>query len=118
MLISYKVARALVSVCDEAGLVGEDISAESLESRAQNLLKETPYGVYIAEGDPHGWARGDALATIYMEQKGHKGDCGVPLNYYGDGTEVAYRASELMGDLYIEFVNAAVACVYAVPEHN
>jgi len=112
--ISYRVAKALVQVSPSAGLKGEDPGAETEESRIQNLLRDGPYGVYVGEGDPNEWSGGGALATIYMEQKGGKGDCGKPLDYYGDGMTVAYHASELLGDLYIEFINAAVACVYKV----
>jgi hypothetical protein len=83
----------------------------TIDQRADNILREKRFGAYVVEGNPNGWGDGD-LCTIYMEPHGGEEDCIMPLDYYGDGFEVAERASTLLGDLYIEFYNAAVACVY------
>ena len=98
-------------------LAGQQYNAEktqSIKERAANLTQDlTPYGPYVADGDPQDWGGGHALVTIYMEPKGCKDDCIMPLSYYGDGFEVACKASDLLpGNAYIEFINAAVACVY------
>ena len=94
---------------------GQSYSVEkpqSITQRAENMLADVgPYGPYIAPGDPCGWSQG-ALATIFMEPKGGEGDCVMPMDYYSDGFDVAERASALMGNYYIEFVNAAVAAVW------
>jgi hypothetical protein len=107
--ISYQVATALVAVNKCAGNATDD---ETTEDRVQNLLRQGPYGAYVVDGDPSGWGHGKVLATIYMEQKGGHNDCGVPLDYHGHGGEHACRASQLLDGMYIDFVNAAVACVY------
>ena len=84
----------------------------TLTQRANNLLKEVGhYGAYVVEGDPSQWS-GGSLCTIYMEPKGGPGDVLMPLDYWGTGVEVAERASDILGDVYIEFVNAAVAAVW------
>jgi len=104
-----KVALALVKASPKPGRRTEN---DTDEERAENLLRSGKYGPYVADGDPHEWGGGGAVATIYMEQKGDKGDCAKPLDYYGDGFDVAFTASDYLGDYYIEFVNAAVAVVY------
>lgn len=106
-----KVAIAIVKASDTAGKTF-GVEGESIATRVANLLRDGPYGPYIADGDPQEWGEGRALATIYMEQKGGDGDCHLPLDYYEEGFEVAAKASDLLGDYFIEFVNAAVACVY------
>ena len=84
------------------------------ETRAANLLREVDiYGTkycYLRSGDPAGWGKG-AVATLFVEPHGGKDDCEVP-NYYEDGTEILMRASEILGDLFFEWVNAAVAQVW------
>lgn len=109
-----KVATAIVEACSRAGRTFDAEHAESDATRIANLLRDGPYGPYIADGDPQEWSEGRAVATIYMETKGGKGDCHVPLEYYEDGFDVSAKASELLAGHYIEFINAAVACVYPV----
>jgi len=111
-----QVATAIVASCPRAGRTF-GAAGESPEQRVENLLADRPpYGAYIVEGDPHGWGEGGDVApavTIHMEPKGLAGDCELPLDYYGSGCEVAGSASDrLPGLYYIEFINAAVACVY------
>lgn len=108
-----KVATAIVKSCYRAGRT-PGVEGESNATRIKNLLRDGTYGPYIADGDPHQWGGHGAVATIYMEPKGDKGDCHLPLDYYGDGGEVAAKASDLLDGHYIEFVNAAVAVVYPV----
>ncbi len=116
--IEVRVAEALCKASTLAGVPhGQDVDAPfpGVAERAQNLLRPIgSYGAYVVKGDPHGWSGGGALCTIFMESKGGPGDCIMPLDYYEDGFDVADRASEALGDAYIEFINAAVACVYAV----
>lgn len=112
-----RVATAIVKVCETAGRsFGAKGDTENNAARVANLLRDGPYGPYIANGDPQEWGGGEAVATIYMEQKGGAGDCYLPLDYWGEeqesAFEVAARASDLLGDYYIEFCNAAVACVF------
>ncbi len=81
-------------------------------NRAANLVR----CAYVREGDPQGWGGGHALATIYLEPKGRADDCVMPWSYWDDGHGVSIAASSRLSlegrDLYIENVNAAVACVY------
>jgi len=113
-----RVAIALCKANPLAGIPHEHFEEEAskcpltLTQRAENLLKEVgSYGAYVVEGDPGGWD-GGSLCTIYMEPKGGTGDVMMPLDYWGDGTEVAAQASGILGDVYIEFVNPAVAAVW------
>lgn len=106
-----RVAEAIVRSSTSAGRT-HNVSGESDTVRTNNLLRETNYGAYIVEGDPSDWGGGGALATIYLEPKGTKGDCEIPLDYYGGGILVAMKASNELKDAFIEFVNPAVACVY------
>jgi hypothetical protein len=113
--ISERVALALARANRLAGQPIENCDAIlPVEVRAANLLADSPWGPYVVEGDPYEWGHGRASATILLEQKGHKGDCHVPMDYYDGGIEVSCRASEILGDHFIEFVNAGVACVYEV----
>jgi len=89
---------------------------QSPEARAENLLRVTEYGAYVAPGDPHEWGKQygiDALATIYCEQKGGGGDCVVPMDYYeGPWLDISAQASDLLpGEMYIECINSAVHVV-------
>lgn len=112
-MISKRVAHAIASASKSAGQSYDSISAQSANTRAENMLRVGPYGAYIVEGDPNSWGDGEALATIYMEPKGGDGDCIMPLDYYETQSfDVASNASEILGDCYIEFINAAVACVF------
>lgn len=107
-----RVALAITQSCGVAGQAWSVDDMQDAETRAENLTRELgKYGAYIVAGDPYDWAEG-ALATILMEAKGTKGDCNVPLDYYGDGMAVAFRASERLDGCHIEFVNAAVAVVH------
>lgn len=113
-----RVAIALCKANPLAGIPHEHFEEEAskcpltLTQRAENLLKEVgSYGAYVVEGDPGGWD-GGSLCTIYMEPKGGPGDVLMPLDYWGDGVAVAARASYILGDVYIEFVNPAVAAVW------
>ena len=113
-----RVAIALCKANPLAGIPHEHFEEEAskcpltLTQRAENLLKEVGrYGAYVVEGDPGGWD-GGSLCTIYMEPKGGPGDVLMPLDYWGDGVAVAARASYILGDVYIEFVNPAVAAVW------
>lgn len=110
--IARRVSKAIVQVNPQAGRT-HGVEDETPATRIENLLKDIGnYGPYIAEGDPHGWGGGGTLATIYMEPKGSPGDCEIPLDYYAGGLNYSCEASHILGDIYIEFVNAAVACVY------
>ena len=107
-----QVALAITRSSGAAGQAYDAEDPQGAEQRAENLTNPVgEYGAYIVEGDPYGWSEG-ALATILMEQKGTKGDCIVPLNYYGDGMTVAHFASGNIEGGYIQFVNAAVAVVH------
>ena len=72
------VALALCKVNPQAGQTHNVETPQTVEQRAENLLKETLYGPYVADGDPHDWGGGEALVTIYMEPKGVQGDCAPP----------------------------------------
>lgn len=108
------VARALCRANPFAGQQHNVLKRQTLKERTENLLREGPHGAYVVNGDPNGWGGGNdkVLVTIYMEPKGDKNDCAVPLDYYGNGFEISCAASDLLGNAYIEFINAAVACVY------
>ena len=106
-----QVALAITRSSGTAGQAYDTEEPQGPEQRADNLTSPGKYGPYIVEGDPYGWSEG-ALATILMEQKGTKGDCVVPLNYYGDGMTVSHFASGNIEGGYIQFVNAAVAVVH------
>jgi len=112
MINAETVARAICEVCPRAGQALDVPEAQTSEERTQNLLRGAFTGPYLLEGDPHQWGGEDVICTIYLEQQGGSGDCEVPLEYYGDGHEVAIQASRLLGYSFIEFINAAVACVY------
>jgi len=105
------VALALAKASISAGQAFGAHEQQSVEERAENMLRVGPHGAYVSDKDPGGWAP-SAPVIIYMETKGGEGDCYKPLDYYGDGFEVAFKASELMDGYYIEFINAAVAAVY------
>jgi hypothetical protein len=111
------VAEALCLACPRAGYNYEKAGKQSISERVANLLMVQgknspygPYGPYVQDGDPAGWGGEKVLVTIFMESIG----CGItkPIDYYGDGFDVADRASALLDGAYIEFVNAAVACVW------
>ena len=105
-------ANPLAGIPHEQGVEEASKRPLTLTQRAENLLKEVgSYGAYVVEGDPGGWD-GGSLCTIYMEPKGGPGDVLMPLDYWGDGVAVAARASYILGDVYIEFVNPAVAAVW------
>ena len=112
-ITALQVATALAKVNPNAGQSYSVTEPQSVKVRAANLLQDTKYGPYVAPGDPFGWSEGKPLATILMECKGHKGDCGVPLDYYAGGFQHAAEASDLLDGGHIEFVNAAVALVWA-----
>ena len=110
--VAMRVALAITESCGVAGQAWSVDDMQDAETRAKNLTSEEgKYGAYIVAGDPYDWAE-NALATILMEAKGTKGDCNIPLDYYGDGMTVAFHASEKLDGCHIEFVNAAVAVVY------
>ena len=111
MNIAQQVANAIVRINSSAGQSWDTEAPQSNKVRAENLLREGKHGAYIVEGDPYGWASG-AVATILMEAKGGDGDCIVPLDYYGNGMEESMQASDYLDGIYIEFINAAVACVF------
>jgi len=114
MVTARMVAEAICKVCRRAGQAWDAERHQTVAQRVENLLRDGPYGPYIADGDPHEWGGPGTLATIYMEAKGDDGDCMIPLEYYGDGMLVSIEASALLpGNAYIEFVNAAVAVVYS-----
>lgn len=111
--IARKVAKALATVNTIAGQSIKTTEPQSVIVRAENLLKEGPYGSYVAPGDPHGWSSGGTpYATIYMENKGGPDDCEKPMDYYDDGFSVSIAASDLLGGYFIEFYNAAIAHVW------
>lgn len=111
--IERMVAEAIVKHSRQAGQAWSVTDPQTEEERAENLLRPIgEYKAYIMGGDPYGWSNGTAVATILMEPKGTKGDCEVPLEYYGSGMDVSCRASDELDDHHIEFVNAAVAVVY------
>lgn len=107
----------VISSPRETGVSFDSTENESEEKRVENILRDGKYGPYIVDGDPHEWGGEGAVATIYMEQHGDDGDCFLPLDYYGengeDAFEISQKATEILGDCWIEFCNAAVACVYA-----
>lgn len=116
MRISEKVARAIVGKSRLSGCLIDGFFDDTEEERVQNLLRNGKYGAYIIDGDPYDWGGSNAVATIFMEQHGGDGDCFIPLDYYGedgeDGFTVASKASEVLGEYWIDFINPAVACVY------
>lgn len=105
--IAKRVALALAKANPYAGMSLEKDEKETVEQRAENLLRLG----YVEAGDPYEWSPG-ALATIYMEPRGGPGDCNIPLDYWGSGMEYSFKASNILGDCYIDFVNAAVAAVH------
>lgn len=107
MNIAERVALALAKANPSAG-AGYTEEGETVEQRAENLIRCG----YVVEGDPGEWCDGDSLATIYMEPNGGAGDCMVPLDYWDRGMEHSFKASNYLGDCYIEFVNAATAAVH------
>lgn len=110
--IAMRVALAITESCNNAGQSFSSDDIQDAKARANNLISNNgPHAPYILPGDPYGWSEG-ALATILMEPRGTRGDCSVPIDYYGNGREVAHQASERLKDCYIEFVNTAVAVVY------
>lgn len=111
-LTAKDVATALAKVNFLAGQTCDSETPESVDQRAENLLRDTQYGPYIVEGDPYKWGSG-ALFTILLEQKGVEGDCYPPMDFYEGGANHAYEASELLPNAFIEFQNAAVALVWA-----
>ena len=106
------VARAICEANPKGGQSHDTNAPQPMASRAANLVRCG----YVREGDPQGWGGGSALATIYLEPKGGVGDCAMPWSYWDDGSGVSIAASSRLSlggrDLYIENVNAAVACVY------
>ena len=108
-----QVATAIVRSSYSAGRTF-GVEDETIEARAENLLRSGKHGPYVVDGDPNEWGGDGAVATIFMEQKGDAGDCHVPLDYYEGGFDVAFKASDLLPGFYIEFINAAVAVVYPV----
>ena len=110
--IAFKVALAIAESCGVAGQSYSEDDMQDARTRAKNLTSKVgSYGPYIVAGDPYGWSE-SAVATILMEPKGVSGDCVIPLDYYGDGMDVSFKASDKLKDYHIEFVNAAVAVVY------
>ena len=111
--IEQRVAEAIVKHSWRAGQAWSETEPQTEEERAENLLRPIgKYKAYIVGGDPYEWGGNSAVATILMEAKGTKGDCEVPLDYYGNGMDVSFKASAELGDHYIEFVNPGVAVVY------
>lgn len=109
---AFDIALAITQSCGIAGQSYSDNDPQDAKTRAKNLTSNVgKYGAYIVDGDPYGWAD-NAVATILMEAKGVSEDCVIPLEYYGSGMDVSFRASEKLKGHYIEFVNAAVAVVY------
>jgi hypothetical protein len=111
---AHTVAEAICRVSPKAGQSCAVQQAQTVEQRVENLLRyRDGYGMYIEDGDPKGWGGGRALVTIYMERIGGADDCELPLDSWGNGMEVGLRASQLLpGEHFIEFINAAVACVF------
>jgi len=111
--IEQRVAEAIVKHSWRAGQACSVTEPQTEEERAENLLKDRKYGPYIVAGDPNEWSMGGAVATIYTEPRGTKGDCEVPLDTYStDGFDVSCKASDELGDHFIEFLNGGVAAVY------
>jgi hypothetical protein len=112
MLTGMQIAEALCKANPYTGVPYDKVKGKKLtvQQRAQNLLDVG----YVHEGDPYGWGGDMAAGTILMEPKGCPKDCPPPMNYYGNGMEVGFKASALMGTHYIEYINTAVACVYPV----
>ena len=111
--IEQRVAEAIVKHSWRAGQAWSETELQTEKERAENLLKDREHGAYIVAGDPNGWSMGGAVATIYMEPRGTKGDCEVPLDTYStDGFDISCKASDELGDHYIELVNGGVAAVY------
>ena len=117
--IVERVAHAICEANPKAGQSHDTNAQQPTASRARNLVRCG----YVREGDPQGWGGGSALVTIYLEPKGGAGDCVMPWSYWDDPSGVSIAASSRLiegseGDLplrvYIENVNAAVACVYPV----
>ena len=102
-----EAAKAICAVNPSAGMTSD--GPNDIPTRVTRLLTGTQYGVYIAPGNPNGWGDSKTVATIYMEPKGD--GVAPPLEYYGNGMDVSFYASQKLGDAYIEFVNAAVAVV-------
>jgi len=68
-------------------------------------LDEAKAGIVHPDEDRGEWAPG-SLAVIYMEGQ-------TPMDYWGRGHDDAFKLAELAGVGYVEFINAAVAAVYA-----
>jgi hypothetical protein len=117
--LAYRVALA---ICKESEIAGKRWDSQMKDSdhtpeqRARNLVVPIGnYGPYIVDGDPYEWGGGEALVTITMEAKGPWGDCEPPLDYYNPHSmDASCRASSHLGDMYIEYYNAAVALVWPV----
>ena len=118
-----QVARALAEASWKAGQAFNGGDPQDVETRAANLLKEhvgrtqtyTGYVVDPAVDDnARGWAP-DAVAVVYCEQIGDPNDCIMPLDYHGDGHNVAHRAQEkLGGGWYFEWVNCAICALVSM----
>jgi hypothetical protein len=106
----FEIAKALCKANVRTGKPynKKGTSVLTLRQRSQNLIDIG----YVVGGDPYGWGGKHSIATILMEPKGGRPDCEPPMDYYGDGMEVSFRASDFLKTHYIEFINAAVACVY------
>jgi len=83
-------------------------TVDAYRRAAVRLWKLTPeeaaVGIVHPDDDRGQWAPG-SLAVIYMEGQ-------TPLDYWGNGHELAIQLAEMAGVGFIEFINPAVAAVY------
>lgn len=85
--------------------------AETEEQRAANMIRCG----YIVAGDPGGWADGgEAIASIFCEQRGGDDDCIPPADYYAEFGRQWAEIGEHLPGFYWEWVNAAVGLVWPV----
>jgi hypothetical protein len=113
--LAKKVAIALATVNPIAGQDYDQLcmDPQSISVRAENLLRDREYGNYVRPSrDSDDWGGEGARVIISMEPGGGKNDCVIPLDYYGNGMAHSCKASDILGDFHIEFINPGVAAVY------
>lgn len=111
-LTTYDIALAFAEAWPLAGFIHADdrpgeLGPMSPHDRALALIRAG----YIKAGDPGEWGSGNAVATIYTEQRGGANDCNPPADHYGHWPVIRLHG------LWWEWQNCAVGLVFADPDH-